>query len=440
METRLTSNIKEAAHLLRSGEVVAIPTETVYGLAANALNPHTVAQVFRLKERPFSDPLIVHVRNREAVEKLGIPIPDWARLLMEKFWPGPLTILLPHEGKIPSIVTAGLPRVALRAPAHPLTQALLEEIDFPLAAPSANPFARISPTQPSHVWQYFEGKIPLILDGGPCRAGLESTIVGEEEGRFVLYRPGAISREALEAVLGTEIILPSPRSAPQAPGQFPRHYAPVKPLFYGWEVLPDEPEASLISFTPTSVCGPHAHLLTRPAKLYDTLHQCEGEPTKFILVQRVPLTFPHREAVEDRLRRAASPFVLTIGHSTHSAERFLSLLARYGVSLLIDVRKAPYSRYVPHFSYPILREWLEKASVAYLHLPAEELLMQTLSEQLKDSKRIVLMCAEGEPRRCHRFALADRLSQKGIRVLHILPEGRLSLHIAPISWDSVEKV
>ncbi len=247
METIVSTDTRRAAALLQAGEVVAIPTETVYGLAANALDPGAVEKIFRLKGRPHSDPLIVHVANAERVSPLVAEVPLWAEKLMSLFWPGPLTILLPKSPQVPAIVTAGLNTVAMRCPKHPLTQALLELLPFPLAAPSANPFGRVSPTTPAHVLEYFDGQIPFILDGGPCDTGIESTIIGEENGRLVIYRPGAITKETLEEVLDTKIgYRLHAKDQPQTPGQFPKHYAPKKPLLYGWQDPPLERSASIV--------------------------------------------------------------------------------------------------------------------------------------------------------------------------------------------------
>lgn len=445
METRVSTDLEAAVALLAAGEVVAIPTETVYGLAADATSAQAVEKVFRLKARPASDPLIVHVPHAEAVEELGFEVPLWARRLMSLFWPGPLTILLPKIERIAPQVSAGLPHIALRAPSHPFTRQLLERLSFPLAAPSANPFGHTSPTTAQHVKHYFDGQIPLILDGGPCTAGIESTIIGEEKGRFILYRPGAIPREVLEEALGEKLHL-RPTAAPQAPGQFARHYAPKKPLLYGWKNPPLEAVASVVLLSRSDdlqhpylhSLSPDGDLQTAARNLYATLHQCDQEPTEYILIQQVPTT-GIGEALHDRLRRANARSVFTIGHSTHSWGSFLELLRRYEIGAIIDLRKQPYSRHVPHFSQGPLQKNLHEAGIAYEWQPVTKKLSAALNRALQEHLHVAILCAEGEPHRCHRFQLSDQLVREGFVVLHILPEGGLGLHRAPISLELGEK-
>jgi L-threonylcarbamoyladenylate synthase len=219
-----------------TGRDIAIPTETVYGLAANALNEDAVVKIFEVKNRPAFNPLIIHVGSWLAVEKYVQHIPVKAILLAEKFTPGPLTFLLQKKTTIPDIVTAGSEKVAIRIPNHPLTLALLQSLDFPLAAPSANPFGYISPTTAQHVLENLSGKIPYILDGGAATVGLESTIIGfDENEQVLLYRTGGTSTEEIEAVL-KEKILPapaSPQNNPETSGQLKSHYAPHTPLYIG---------------------------------------------------------------------------------------------------------------------------------------------------------------------------------------------------------------
>ena len=182
--------LSTAIELLRRDEVVAIPTETVYGLAGNALYPKAIASIFEIKNRPRFDPLIVHASSVERLSQYANAFPEAARRLADQFMPGPLTLLLDKAAIIPDLVTAGSPRVALRVPNHPLTLSLLQQLDFPLAAPSANPFGYISPTTAQHVADQLGSQIPYILDGGPCQVGVESTIVGFEDGQAVVYRKG----------------------------------------------------------------------------------------------------------------------------------------------------------------------------------------------------------------------------------------------------------
>jgi L-threonylcarbamoyladenylate synthase len=223
----------KAAAFLKEGRLVAIPTETVYGLAANALNEQAVLSIFEAKNRPYFDPLIIHLPHIHAVEKYA----DWhdkrLKVLAEKFWPGPLTMLIPKKGMIPDLVTSGLKQVAVRVPNHPLTLRLLNAIDFPLAAPSANPFGYVSPTTADHVQKQLGARVAYILDGGACAVGIESTIVGAEDGDICVYRLGGLSLEEIETCVGKVTVRLNVSSNPTAPGQLKNHYAPRKPLFLG---------------------------------------------------------------------------------------------------------------------------------------------------------------------------------------------------------------
>jgi L-threonylcarbamoyladenylate synthase len=229
----ISNNVQEAKALLQNGDVVAIPTETVYGLAANALNATAVAKIFEAKNRPFFDPLIVHVASVEEAEKYVQAIPAPLLRLMQTFSPGPLTVLLKKKDVIPDIVTSGLDTVGIRIPNHPLTQALLAELDFPLCAPSANPFGYVSPTSAQHVFNQLADRIPFILDGGKCSVGVESTIVGMENGEVVVYRLGGIAIEEIERVAGKVKFNISQGSNPKAPGMLDVHYAPSTQLHVG---------------------------------------------------------------------------------------------------------------------------------------------------------------------------------------------------------------
>ncbi|MCB9081536.1 MAG: threonylcarbamoyl-AMP synthase [Lewinellaceae bacterium] len=231
--SEIGTDIELAASLLRRGELVGIPTETVYGLAGNALNPAAVAQIFSVKQRPTFDPLIVHVSNIGQLKQWVAELPKQAAWVAEQLMPGPLTLLLPKKASIPDLVTAGSPLVAVRIPAHPLTLELLSKLDFPLAAPSANPFGYISPTTAAHVNRQLGSLIPYILDGGSCQIGLESTILGWEEGIPTVYRKGGIAVEVLEDLLGPLVVKPHSSSQPQAPGMLQSHYAPRAPLVIG---------------------------------------------------------------------------------------------------------------------------------------------------------------------------------------------------------------
>lgn len=226
-------NVVLAAELLAKGKLVAIPTETVYGLGANALSESAVLSVFKAKDRPFFDPLIIHVPSLEAAKLYADFRDDRLLKLATTFWPGPLTLLLPKKEIIPSIVTSGLSQVAVRMPKHALTLELLDKINFPLAAPSANPFGYVSPTEPRHVNDQLGEKIDYILDGGVCTVGIESTIVGIEDDKVCVFRLGGLAIEEIEKIVGPVELCINNSSDPKAPGQLKNHYAPTKPLFVG---------------------------------------------------------------------------------------------------------------------------------------------------------------------------------------------------------------
>jgi len=225
-------DIEAAKIFLQNGLVVGIPTETVYGLAGNALNEDAALQIFTVKNRPHFDPLIVHTHSISEIERYTEDIPAKARLLMQHFMPGALTLLLKKKSIIPDIITSGLDTVAIRIPNHPLTLQLLKELPFPLAAPSANPFGYISPTTAAHVFAQLQGKIPYILDGGATTVGVESTIVGFEGDEAVVFRLGGLAVEEIERVIGKVAVNVNAASDPKTPGMLKSHYAPVKQLIF----------------------------------------------------------------------------------------------------------------------------------------------------------------------------------------------------------------
>ena len=222
----ITTDINKAKEILLKNELIAIPTETVYGLAGNAYNETALKEIFKLKNRPFYNPLIVHLKSASCITDVATEIPESALILAEKFWPGPLTLVLKKQPHISDIVTAGKETVAVRVPKHPLALALLDKLDFPLAAPSANPFGSISPTNAEHVFNYFGEKLKVILDGGECEKGLESTIIGFENNQPILYRHGSISLEEIEKITGKLSIITNSEKTPNSPGMLSRHYAP----------------------------------------------------------------------------------------------------------------------------------------------------------------------------------------------------------------------
>jgi L-threonylcarbamoyladenylate synthase len=224
------ASIARAVELLRAGEVIGLPTETVYGLAADALNPSALARIFETKQRPLFDPLILHAADAAGAFALAQRIPEAARRCAEKFWPGPLTLVLPKKAVVPDLATSGLPGVALRVPSHPVAQALLRAFGGPLAAPSANRFGRISPTDAAAVRAELGDAVALILDGGPCAVGIESSVLDLSGDQPILLRAGGVPAEELEKIVGPIERARPVDENPAAPGQLKHHYAPRKPL------------------------------------------------------------------------------------------------------------------------------------------------------------------------------------------------------------------
>ena len=223
----LTTDVYKAKEVLLKNELVAIPTETVYGLAGNAYSESALKKIFKLKNRPFYNPLILHISSVNYLKEVAVNIPKIALKLAEEFWPGPLTLVLQKKSHISDLITASKDTVAVRVPNHPVALALLNKLDFPIAAPSANPFGSISPTNAEHVFNYFGEAINVILDGGECEKGLESTIIGFENNNTILYRHGAISLDEIEKIVGKLIITTNSDKSPNAPGMLSRHYAPT---------------------------------------------------------------------------------------------------------------------------------------------------------------------------------------------------------------------
>lgn len=226
----ITQDLSIARNYLQQGEVIGLPTETVYGLAGNAFDEIAIQKIYSIKQRPATNPLIVHVGSLEQANGFIASFPVPLKALAEKFWPGPLTLLLNKTDRIPDVVTAGSDRVAIRIPDHPLTLQLLQQLDFPLVAPSANPYTKISPTTAEQVEEYFGDRVRIVLQGGACTKGLESTIVGMEENEVVVYRLGAIAVEQLESVVGTVQIRNQAENTLLAPGMTKKHYSPTTPL------------------------------------------------------------------------------------------------------------------------------------------------------------------------------------------------------------------
>lgn len=319
MITETGSDIQKAAAILKSGGLVAIPTETVYGLAADGLNEQAVLSVFKAKNRPDFDPIILHVASQEQAFALASRVPPAAVRLAQAFWPGPITLVLPKTGRVPYVVTSGLETVGLRVPDHPLTLSLIREVGRPLAAPSANPFGYISPTEAAHVAQNLGGIIPYILDGGPCQRGIESTIIGFESDEPVLYRRGSLPKSEIEKIAGPVREKINLSSDPQAPGQLASHYAPRKTLLIADENTAEIPAQSFCLLTFGNSLGalrPRAAEIislsdsgdfTEAARhLYGALRRADQSACEIIIASFLPAG-PQADAINDRLRRAAHP-------------------------------------------------------------------------------------------------------------------------------------
>ena len=317
------TDIQEAKRLLEAGELVAIPTETVYGLAANAFNAQAVARIYEVKNRPSFNPLIIHTNSLERLQEWGLQLPSGMLALAKHFSPGPLTYVIPKSNHIPDMVTAGTSAVAVRIPNHPLTLALLASLPFPLAAPSANPSGYVSPTKAVHVEQQLGNQIPYVLDGGDCQVGVESTIISFLEHTPTLLRHGGVSLEQVQSILG--YVLDKPGEAgdeivtdnPVAPGQLARHYATRHKLIH------DNPNnhlahfaaerVGILSFTnnysniPPSqqlVLSPKGDLAEAAQQLFSAMRQLDAMDIDVILAEVFPQQGIGR-AINDRLKRAS---------------------------------------------------------------------------------------------------------------------------------------
>lgn len=310
------TSIEQAVSLLRAGDVVAFPTETVYGLGAIAFDADAVAKIFERKGRPRFDPLIVHVAAMRDAFALCERVPEKARLLAERFWPGPLTLVLPKLASIPNLVTAGLPSVGVRVPSHPVAQSLLKALDAPLAAPSANRFGKVSPTTAEHVFQDLGSSIPMILEGGPCQRGIESTIVSLLEDAPRLLRPGSIAVEEIEAVVGVVAIASGNPDVLLSPGQLKSHYAPRTPMQPLTEALPPQAgervgllaiEAiSAEGYAAVEVLSANADLREAATKLFAALRRLDSQKLDRIVCQLAP-AHGLGTAINDRLLRGCQP-------------------------------------------------------------------------------------------------------------------------------------
>ncbi len=312
IEPALPAAIERAADHLRAGDLVALPTETVYGLGADATNAHAVARIFEAKGRPRFNPLIAHVSGLDEAREIA-HLSGLARAVTEAFWPGPLTIVAPkrEDAPIADLVTAGLDTVALRAPSHTVAQALLRTTGRPIAAPSANVSGRVSPTTALHVAEGLGDKVAMILDGGPCAIGLESTIVGVFERSLTILRPGAITAEMLEKAVGPVIEPAQPGLKPTAPGQLTRHYAPATPVILN--ATRAGPEDAVLAFGPDPISGgstmrnlsADGSLIEAAANLFRFLRELDASGARRIAVMPIPQERVG-VAINDRLTRAAA--------------------------------------------------------------------------------------------------------------------------------------
>jgi len=312
----ISKDIQKAITLLTNEELVAIPTETVYGLAGNIFSEKAIKSIFSTKKRPFFNPLIVHIPSVDSLNDIVIQVPEKAKLLATAFWPGSMTLVLKKSNKIPDIITAGKDTVAVRVPNHPVTLELLKQLPFPLAAPSANPFGSISPTKPEHVERYFKNDIQQVLDGGSCTNGIESTIIGFKNDEPIIYRLGALALEEIEAVVGKINIKNKEEVSPDAPGMLARHYAPATRTFLvdnvadevkkhqgkkiGILVFKDSLNKALLTEIVLSEKG---SMQEAASKLYDSLHELDHQKLDVIITERFPDNGLGK-SINDRLQRA----------------------------------------------------------------------------------------------------------------------------------------
>ena len=307
--------LEDAVRILKSGGLVAFPTETVYGLGADALNVKALAKVFEAKNRPTFDPLILHVVDAAGARALAATFPPLAEKLAAAFWPGPLTLVLPKNPNVPDLATSGLPSVALRVPNHPMALDLLRAFGGPLAAPSANPFGGVSPTTADHVTQGLGNKVDLVLDGGPCAVGVESTVLSLLEGVPVLLRPGGTALEDLERVCGKIRVPQEGEAVSQSPGRLEKHYAPRTPLYRAGSLpsYPGRPRLGYLAFRDdpmdglwerVEVLAPSGEAREAAANLFAALRRLDGAGLQAIAFEPLPEAGLGR-AVNDRLRRAS---------------------------------------------------------------------------------------------------------------------------------------
>ena len=317
IDSKTNSLLREAAQIIKRGGLVAFPTETVYGLGADAFNPLAVARVFEVKKRPYFDPLIVHVARSADLEKLAVEIPSDVKKLIERFWPGPLTVVLRKREEVPDIVTAGLSTVAVRMPDHPMALSLIELAESPIAAPSANLFGCLSPTAAEHVREQLGHQIDLILDGGPCRVGVESTIIAFSRERPELLRPGGLALEEIESLIGKVDARRIEEEKPEAPGMLSTHYAPRTPIIL--QPCCQKPDALKgrkvgflafrkpeedMGFQHVEILSEKGNMREAAVNLFAAIRRLDSLNLDLIVAEPVPEDGLGR-AIMDRLRRAS---------------------------------------------------------------------------------------------------------------------------------------
>ncbi|WP_298779875.1 L-threonylcarbamoyladenylate synthase [uncultured Polaribacter sp.] len=314
----ISKDIQKAIALLTNEELVAIPTETVYGLAGNIFSEKAIKSIFETKKRPFFNPLIVHISSVDILKNIVSEVPKKAQILADKFWPGSMTLVLKKDKSIPDIITGGKDTVAVRVPNHAVTLELLSKLPFPLAAPSANPFNNISPTKPEHVERYFKNDIKMVLDGGSCKNGIESTIIGFENEEPIIYRLGALAVEDIEAVVGKVLVKNKKEENPDAPGMLAKHYSPQTFTVLTTNILDEiskhqHKKIGVLAFNTSYknegisteiILSKISNLQEAASKLYDALHELDHLNLDIIIVEKLPEN-GLGNSINDRLKRAA---------------------------------------------------------------------------------------------------------------------------------------
>ena len=314
---QISTDIIKAKEILENNELVAIPTETVYGLAGNIYSEKAIKKIFETKKRPLFNPLIVHIDSKSKLDEIALEIPEKALKLADAFWPGSLTLVLKKKAHISDSITAGKNTVAVRVPNHPLTLELLKSLNFPLAAPSANPFGSISPTTSQHVADYFAADLAMVLEGGKCENGIESTIIGFENNEPILYRLGSISIEQIETVVGKIVLKNKQENAPDAPGMLSRHYAPNTKIILVSDVEMEiykhpNTKIGILLFQNTldleviqarEILSEKGDLKEATSNLYAAMHRLDKQKLDLIIAEKLPEN-DLGKSINDRLERA----------------------------------------------------------------------------------------------------------------------------------------